>query len=67
MKSQVFTQDEVEYELLQSPHISDCGKFYEANATNSDNYELVTLYWNRTNPDHEDESMACDWNDFEVV
>ena len=68
MKGQAFYNGKT-YILSQAPYISDCGEYYQANALENgdENMPTVTLYWSITNADHEDESMACSWNEFEVA
>jgi hypothetical protein len=66
MKGQSFYNGK-KYILTQAPYISDCGQFYQANALldGDEQNPTIRLYWNVIR-DHEDESMCCNWNEFEV-
>lgn len=57
-----------ELEIIQSPYASDIigeENFYTAEAQ-CVNGRLYKVLWEITNPDCEDESDACDWNNYEV-
>ncbi len=59
----------IEIVIMQQPYISDyChhhGQFYTATGQDAigNNYEIA---WPVINEDCEDESEACDWDDFKV-
>ena len=65
MQAYVVHNDKKLY-LSQQAYISDDGLTYEASAIDDDenNYKI---YWDVTCQDADDESDACDWDDFRVV
>lgn len=71
-----YTKDGVDYAITQNPYQSYCAGSSTAYMVAGENYYVasgydragngVRLIWEITNPETEDESDACDWEDFTV-
>lgn len=66
MKDQTLTRcDGVQVTLQQQAYISDCGNQYKALGVTG-NEEDCMVSWDIIDTDCDDESNACDWNEFTV-
>jgi hypothetical protein len=71
-----YTKDGVDYAITQNPYISYCAGYSTPYMVNGETYYVahgydrdgndVRLIWEITNPNTEDESDACDWDEFVV-
>lgn len=71
-----YTKDGMDYAITQNPYVDNVAGSSTAYIVNGENYffahgfdrqgNAVRLIWEITSPEAEEESEACDWDDFTV-